>query len=89
MADAEQPDLILMDLGLPVLNGWQAVKRIKAAPKTQTIPIIALTAYALTEDRDASLEAGCDDYVSKPVDFAQLQAKIQVLLERGRAANER
>ena len=89
MADSEQPDLILMDLGLPVLNGWQAVKRIKAAPKTQAIPIIALTAYALTEDRDSSLEAGCDDYMSKPVDFAQLQVKIQALLDRGRAANER
>jgi CheY-like chemotaxis protein len=89
LAQSEQPDLILMDLGLPILNGWQAVQRIKSAPNTHSIPIIALTAYALTEDRDASLEAGCDDYMSKPVDFARLQTKIQALLDRGRAANER
>jgi two-component system, cell cycle response regulator DivK len=79
-AELEQPDLILMDLGLPVLNGWQAVQRIKALSSTRDIPIIALTAYALAEDRDRSLAAGCDDYESKPIDFVRLQVKIQALL---------
>jgi CheY-like chemotaxis protein len=79
-AELEQPDLILMDLGLPILNGWQAVQRIKAMTSTSDIPIIALTAYALAEDRDRSLAAGCDDYESKPIDFARLQVKIQALL---------
>ncbi|HJZ49829.1 MAG TPA: response regulator [Roseiflexaceae bacterium] len=80
LAEAEQPDLILMDLGLPILNGWQAAQRIKSSSRTQGIPIIALTAYALTEDREKSLEAGCDDYESKPIDFSRLQVKIQALL---------
>jgi len=84
LAEAELPDLILMDLGLPILNGWQATQRIKATPSTQHIPIIALTAYALTEDRDKSIAAGCDDYESKPINFARLQAKIQKLLGGGR-----
>ena len=81
LAESQQPDLILMDLGLPVLNGWQAAQRIKAAPITRAIPIIALTAYALTEDRERSLAAGCDDYEPKPIDFARLQAKIEALLD--------
>ena len=80
LAEAEQPNLILMDLGLPILNGWQATQRIKSTPSTHHIPIIALTAYALTEDRDKSLAAGCNDYESKPIDFARLRAKIQALL---------
>ena len=80
-AQSEQPDLILMDLGLPILNGWQAVQRIRAIPSTRGIPIIALTAYALTEDRDKSLAVGCDDYESKPIDFTRLQAKMLALLE--------
>ena len=83
LAETELPDLILMDLGLPILNGWQAAQRIKAMPDIQHIPIIALTAYALTEDLDKSIAAGCDDYESKPIDFARLQAKIQALLKRG------
>src|SRR5215212_5869691 len=82
LAIQDLPDLILMDLGLPILNGWQATRRIKATPGTQHIPIIALTAYALTEDRDKSIAAGCDDYEPKPINFAQLQAKIEALLER-------
>ena len=82
LAETELPDLILMDLGLPILNGWQATQRIKATPYTQHIPIIALTAYALTEDHDKSIAAGCDDYEPKPINFAQLQAKIEALLER-------
>jgi CheY-like chemotaxis protein len=88
LAEAELPDLILMDLGLPILNGWQATQRIKATPLTQHIPIIALTAYALAEDRDKSIAAGCDDYESKPINFAQLQAKIQALLG-GQAEHKR
>jgi len=83
LAETELPNLILMDLGLPVLNGWQATQRIKAMPHTQHIPIIALTAYALTEDRDKSIAAGCDDYELKPINFARLLAKINALLERG------
>ena len=84
LAEAELPDLILMDLGLPILNGWQATQRIKATLHTQHIPIIALTAYVLTEDRDKSIAAGCDDYESKPINFARLQAKIEALLGGGR-----
>ncbi len=80
LSETELPDLILMDLGLPILNGWQAAQRIKATPSTQHIPIIALTAYALTEDRDKCIAVGCDDYESKPINFARLQAKIQALL---------
>src|SRR5215203_2371768 len=80
LAETELPDLILMDLGLPILNGWQATQRIKATPSTQHIPIIAITAYTMTEDRDTSIANGCDDYESKPIDFARLQAKIQALV---------
>ena len=80
LAEGELPDLILMDIGLPILNGWQATQRIKATPATRHIPIIALTAYVLTEDHDKSIAAGCDDYESKPINFARLQAKIQALL---------
>jgi CheY-like chemotaxis protein len=80
LAEVELPDLILMDMGLPILNGWQATQRIKATPGTRHIPIVALTAYALAEDRDKSIAAGCDDYESKPINFVRLQAKIQALL---------
>ena len=80
LAETELPDLILMDLGLPIMNGWQATQRIKATPSTQHIPIIALTAYALIEDRDKSIAVGCDDYEPKPINFERLQAKIQALL---------
>src|SRR5258705_3646127 len=83
LAEAELPDLILMDLGLPILNGWQATQRIKATLHTQHIPIIALTAYVLTEDHDKSIAAGCDDYEAKPINFARLQAKIEALLGGG------
>src|SRR4051812_32832302 len=82
LAEGELPDLILMDIGLPILNGWQATQRIKATPATRHIPIIALTAYVLTEDHDKSIAAGCDDYESKPINFARLQAKIEALLGR-------
>lgn len=82
LAGAERPDLILMDLGIPLLNGWQATHRIKSQPETNHIPVIALTAYALTEDRAKSLAAGCDDYETKPVDFPRLLGKIEQFLKR-------
>ncbi len=80
MAMAEQPDLILMDMGLPVLDGWEATRRIKAAPPTSGIPVVALTANAMTGDREKALAAGCDDFDTKPVDMARLLGKIQALL---------
>jgi CheY-like chemotaxis protein len=84
-AEAEAPDLILMDLHLPVMDGWQVTRHLKAAPATREIPIIALTADAMCGDRERALEAGCDDYAAKPVDLVQLLEKIAVLLERGTA----
>lgn len=74
------PDLILMDMGLPILNGWQATERIKKRPETRHIPIIALTAYALSEDRYRAMNIGCDDFEAKPIDFDQLLHKIARLL---------
>ncbi len=82
MARAEQPDLILMDMGLPVLNGWQATHRIKTRPETSATPIIALTAYALAEDKARCLAAGCDEYETKPIDFPRLLVKMRTLLDR-------
>ena len=80
LAQSEMPDLILMDLDLPVVDGWQAAQRLKAAAATQAIPIIALTAHAMTGDREKALQAGCNDYDTKPIEFARLLAKIQGLL---------
>jgi two-component system cell cycle response regulator DivK len=80
MATAERPDLILMDLGLPGIDGWEATRRLKAAPATKDIPVIAVSAHAMTGDREKALEAGCDDYDTKPIDFPRLRAKIQALL---------
>jgi len=80
MAQTEVPDLILMDLSLPVIDGWQATRQIKNNPTTQAIPIIALTAHALSEDRDKALQAGCDEYEIKPLDFPKLLSKIETLL---------
>ena len=74
------PDLILMDMGLPLVSGWQAVHRLKTLPETQAIPIIALTAYAMPEDRARSLGVGCDEFQAKPIDFARLCSLIQQLL---------
>ena len=80
VAHSEIPDLILMDIGLPEMDGLEAARQLKDAPETRHIPIIALTAHAFETDRDASLAAGCDDFDTKPVDFARLLSKIQALL---------
>ncbi len=81
LAEQEAPDLILMDMSLPEIDGWEATKRIKANPLTQGIPVIALTAHAMERDRETALAAGCDDYDSKPVNFARLLEKINRLLD--------
>jgi len=79
-ARIDLPELIVMDMGLPVLNGWQATHRIRSMPITRNIPIIALTAYAMKEDRMKCLAVGCNEYETKPVDFTRLLEKIRVLL---------
>jgi len=80
MAQNEAPDLVLMDMSLPVLDGWEATRRLKAQPVTQRIPVIALTAHAMSSDREKALEAGCDDYDTKPVELPRLLDKIEALL---------
>ena len=86
MARSEAPTLILMDLSLPVLDGWEATRRIKAARETRHIPVIALSSHAMEGDRESALAAGCDDYDTKPIDFARLLARIEALLPEGGAA---
>ncbi len=81
-AQSDSPALILMDMSLPGVDGWEATRRLKAAPQTQKIPIIALTAHAMTDDRDKALAAGCDDFDTKPVELPRLLSKIQALLGR-------
>ncbi len=84
MSQSEAPDIILMDLSLPVLDGWEATRRIKGDPQTRAIPVIALTAHAMVGDMEKALAAGCDDYDSKPIEFPRLLSKIEALLDRGR-----
>jgi two-component system cell cycle response regulator DivK len=88
VARAEAPDLILMDMSLPGLDGWEATRQLKAAPGTRDIPVIALTAHAMAGDREKALEVGCDDYDTKPVEVARLLGKIESLL-REKAARGR
>lgn len=80
VARTGQPHLILMDMSLPALDGWEATKRLKEAPETAHIPIVALTAHAMSGDRERALAAGCDDYDTKPVEFSRLMEKIEALL---------
>jgi two-component system cell cycle response regulator DivK len=86
MAAAEKPDLILMDMSLPVLDGWQATRRLKAAPDTAGIPVVGLTAHAMATDCDKGLEVGCDDFNTKPVELGRLLEKIERLLGTGAAS---
>lgn len=81
-ASSDKPDLILMDMSLPKIDGWEATQRIKASLATRQIPVIALTAHAMAGDRQKALDAGCDDYDSKPVEIDRLIGKMQALLER-------
>ena len=80
LARSEAPDLILMDMSLPGLDGWEATRQLKAVPTTHAIPILALTAHAMASDRQKAVEAGCDDYDTKPIEFPRLLGKIQALL---------
>jgi len=80
MARTEMPDLVLMDLSLPVVDGWEAARRIKAAAETKHVPIIGLTAHAMAGDREKALDAGCDDYDTKPIELERLLKKVEALL---------
>lgn len=80
MVASEKPDLILMDMSLPILDGWEATRRLKADPATKHIPVIALTAHAMSSDRDKALEAGCDEYDTKPIELQRLLGKMEALL---------
>jgi CheY-like chemotaxis protein len=81
LAQTQAPDIILMDMSLPVMDGWEATRQLKASADTQTIPVIALTAHAMAEDCQKAIDAGCDDYETKPIEMARLLGKIQVFLE--------
>ena len=81
-AQTEAPDVILMDLGLPVLDGWEATRLLKSDPDTQNIPIIALTAHVMSGTRESALQAGCNDFDTKPIDLVRLLAKIEVALQQ-------
>jgi CheY-like chemotaxis protein len=83
MAQARHPDLILMDMSLPLMDGWEVTSRLKADPETRSIPVLALTAHAINGDRERAIQAGCDEYDTKPVEFSRLVQKIQHLLQSG------
>jgi CheY-like chemotaxis protein len=85
-ARRERPDLILMDMSLPVMNGWDATRALKADPATQSIPVIALTAHAMSSDHARAMEAGCDDFDTKPIELQRLLQKIETLLQAGASA---
>lgn len=84
IAHRERPDVILMDLSLPGLDGWEATRRIKAAPETSHIPVIALTAHAMIGDREKAIAAGCDDFDTKPIELPRLLEKIEAAANKGR-----
>jgi two-component system cell cycle response regulator DivK len=86
MARSEAPDLILMDMSLPVVDGWEATRQLKVSPETKAIPIIALTAHAMSGDREKAIQAGCDDYDTKPIELPRLLAKVEALLGKQKAA---
>jgi CheY-like chemotaxis protein len=86
MATAERPDLILMDLSLPVMDGWEATRQIKGTPELRHIPVIALTSHAMVGEREKALAAGCDDFDTKPVELPRLLEKIRALLPKGDAS---
>jgi len=85
MAASDAPDLVLMDMSLPVLDGWEATRRLKSDPATRGLPVIALTAHAMAGDEKKAREAGCDDFDTKPVEYARLLSKIEGLLQKRKA----